>query len=235
MPGAAIVSQNTFLRGDDAPVAWAASPGLVDYPSAVATMEARARAIADGEAGELVWLLEHPPLYSAGVSAKPADLLTPDRFPVFPTGRGGQFTYHGPGQRVAYVILDLGARRRDARAFVAALEAWVITALAWLGVESRVSPGRIGVWAAGAAGGGDEKIAAIGVRLKRWVSFHGISLNVAPDLEHFTGIIPCGLRDAGVTSLRRLGVSAGMGETDSALRAAFTRVFGRTVEAPPPL
>ncbi len=229
-----VENHRTFRRADDRPAEWARSPGLVAYPEAVAVMEARAKAIADSEAGELVWLLEHPPLYSAGVTAKPGDLLTPDRFPVFSSGRGGQFTYHGPGQRVAYVMLDLTARGKDVRAFVGALEAWIIAALADLGVESRLSPGRIGVWTR-APGGPDEKIAAIGVRLRRWVSFHGISLNVAPDLEHFAGIVPCGVADAGVTSLERLGARAGMTATDRALRTAFERIFGsvRTVDPPP--
>ena len=234
MPGPAADTHATIRRSDDKPVAWATSPELVEYPAAVAAMEARAKAIADGDAEEMVWLLEHPALYSAGVSARPGDLLTPDRFPVFPTGRGGQYTYHGPGQRVAYVMLDLGARGKDTRAFVGALEAWIIAALARLGVESRLSPGRIGVWTT-ASGGGEEKIAAIGVRLRRWVSFHGASLNVAPDLGHFAGIVPCGIADAGVTSLERLGAPARMAEADAALEAAFTSIFGPVVKGEPPL
>ncbi len=210
------------------------SRGLVNYPAAVAAMEARAKAIAEGHVEELIWLLEHPALYSAGVSAKPGDLLAPDRFPVFASGRGGQFTYHGPGQRVAYVMLDLGARRKDARAFVAALEAWVVAALADLGVEGRLSPGRRGVWTNG-PDGREEKIAAIGVRLRRWVSFHGVSLNVAPDLEHFAGIVPCGIADAGVTSLEKLGAPSAMAVVDAALETAFIRIFGPVLKAEAPL
>jgi len=192
-------------------------------------MEARASAIADGAAGELVWLLEHPPLYTAGVSAKPADLLDPQRFPVFRSGRGGQFTYHGPGQRVAYVMLDLSARGRDVRAFVTALQAWIIEALARLGVRGDVRDGRVGVWVERPGLGGaarEDKVAAIGVKLRRWVSFHGISLNVAPDLSHFDGIVPCGIADYGVTSLAQMGASATLAAADAALADAFTSVFG---------
>jgi lipoyl(octanoyl) transferase len=177
----------------------------------------------------MVWLLEHPPLYSAGVSAKSADLLDPGRFPVFASGRGGQYTYHGPGQRVAYVMLDLGARCRDTRAFVAALEGWIVETLRRLGVAAGVVPGRVGVWT------GDDKIAAIGVKLRRWVSFHGVSLNVAPDLEHFTGIVPCGIADAGVTSLERLARATEMAVVDAALKAAFTGRFGPVVDGDPPV
>jgi len=200
-------------------------------------MEARAGAIADGQAGELVWLLEHPPLYTAGVSAKAADLLEPGRFPVFRSGRGGQFTYHGPGQRVAYVMLDLSARGRDVRAFVLALQAWIIDALARLGVAGDVREGRVGVWVErGATPNGparEDKVAAIGVKLRRWVSFHGVSLNVAPDLSHFTGIVPCGVTLHGVTSLADLGREVAMAEADAALRAAFAAVFGPVADAPP--
>jgi len=199
-------------------------------------MEARAAAIADGTAGELVWLLEHPPLYTAGVSAKPADLIVPDRFPVFESGRGGQFTYHGPGQRVAYVMLDLTKRGRDVRAFVAALEAWIIQALAAFNVTGEMREGRVGVWVErkGPGWSREDKIAAIGVKLRRWVSFHGISLNVEPDLEHFGGIVPCGQTEHGVTSLVDLGLPVTMDEADEALRAAFQRVFGPVeAEAPP--
>ena len=202
-------------------------------------MEARATAIADGQAGELVWLLEHPPLYTAGVSAKPADLLDPGRFPVFRSGRGGQFTYHGPGQRVAYVMLDLTARGRDVRAFVTALQAWVIGALARLGVAGEVREGRVGVWVERGATQGEpareDKVAAIGVKLRRWVSFHGVSLNVDPDLSHFTGIVPCGVTLHGVTSLADLGLGATMVDADSALKASFVEVFGPVADAPPPL
>ena len=215
---------------------WAVSTGYVPYPAAVAAMEDRAAAIADGTAGELVWLLEHPPLYTAGVSSKPTDLIAPDRFPVFESGRGGQFTYHGPGQRVAYVMLDLTRRGRDVRAFVAALETWIIQALAAFNVTGEMREGRVGVWVErkGPGWSREDKIAAIGVKLRRWVSFHGISLNVEPDLEHFSGIVPCGQTEHGVTSLVDLGLPVSMDEADEALRAAFTRVFGPVeVEAPP--
>ena len=197
-------------------------------------MEARAAAIASGEAGELVWLLEHPPLYTAGVSAKPADLIDPHRFPVFESGRGGQFTYHGPGQRVAYVMLDLNHRQRDVHAFVAALEAWIIGALGAFGVKGELRPGRVGVWVDQPHG--EEKIAAIGVKLRRWVSFHGIALNVAPDLSHFGGIVPCGQTEHGVTSLAALGKAVGLAQADAALKASFEAVFGpvEAVEAPVP-
>jgi len=229
-----------FGRDDAAPAGWAVSRGPVDYPAAVAAMEARAAAIAEGRAGELVWLLEHPPLYTAGVSAKPGDLLDPGRFPVFETGRGGQFTYHGPGQRVVYVMLDLTKRRRDVRAFVAALEAWIIGALAAFNVTGDVREGRVGVWVERRAPGvppREDKIAAIGVKLRRWVSFHGISLNVEPDLSHFSGIVPCGVAEHGVTSLVDLGLPVTMDEADAALKASFGAVFGEVteVEAPLPL
>jgi lipoyl(octanoyl) transferase len=225
-------------RPDGAPAAWATSAGLVPYPQAETAMEARASAIADGRAGELVWLLEHPPLYTAGVSAKPADLLDPQRFPVFRSGRGGQFTYHGPGQRVAYVMLDLTARGRDVHAFVTALQAWIIEALARLGVRGEVREGRVGVWVQqpGLGGGAREgKVAAIGVKLRRWVSFHGVSLNVDPDLDHFGGIVPCGVTLHGVTSLADLGAPASLAQADAALKAAFVSVFGPGADAPPPL
>lgn len=228
----------TFRREDAAAAGWALSRGLVDYPAAVIAMEARAAAIAEGRAGELVWLLEHPPLYTAGVSAKPADLLQPDRFPVFKTGRGGQFTYHGPGQRVAYVMLDLSRRRRDVRAFVAALEAWLIGALARFDVEGVVRQGRVGVWVERRQAGSpprEDKIAAVGVKLRRWVSFHGISLNVEPDLSHFAGIVPCGVTEHGVTSLVDLGLPVTLDEADAALKASFREVFGDLADEPPPL
>ena len=216
-------------RIDGAPVGWAVSSGQVSYPAAVAAMDARVLAIAEGRAGELVWLLEHPPLYTAGVSAKAADLLAPNRLPVFESRRGGQYTYHGPGQRVAYVMLDLRARRRDVSAFVRALEAWIIDALSAFNVRGELRRGRVGVWVDRTLPGGparEDKIAAIGVRLRRWVSFHGISLNVEPDLGHFEGIVPCGLRGHGVTSLVDLGLPVAMDEVDAALRASFARVFG---------
>jgi len=221
-----------LLRPDAATVGWATSRGLVPYLEAEAAMEARAGAIADGQAGELIWLLEHPALYTAGVSSKPADLLDPARFPVFRSGRGGQFTYHGPGQRVAYVMLDLSARGRDVRAFVQALQAWIIEALARLGVRGEVREGRVGVWVE-REGEREDKVAAIGVKLRRWVSFHGVSLNVAPDLSHFTGIVPCGVTLHGVTSLVDLDRGVDMAEADAALKAAFIEIFGPVADAPP--
>jgi lipoyl(octanoyl) transferase len=222
----------TMTRADAAAVGWAVSSVPVGYPEAVAAMEARAAAIADGEAGELVWLLEHPALYTAGVSAKAEDLIDPDFLPVFRSGRGGQFTYHGPGQRVAYVMLDLRTRGRDARAFVAALQAWLIGALADLGVAGETRCQRIGVWVA--RPGREDKIAAIGVKLRRWVSFHGVSLNVAPDLSHFAGIVPCGVTEHGVTSLAELGRDVSMAQADAALRRAFVAVFGPLATAAAP-
>jgi lipoyl(octanoyl) transferase len=219
------------------PVEWLVAPGLTEYPRALAEMESRADAIAAGRAAERVWLLEHPPLYSAGASAKPADLLDA-RFPVFRAGRGGQFTYHGPGQRVAYVMLDLKRRRPDVRAFVGALEAWLIDALAILGVAGETRETRVGVWVArpdkppGSDGSrAEDKIAAIGVHIRRWVSFHGVALNVAPNLAHFQGIVPCGIGEAhyGVTSLGDLGRGASMADVDAALRRAFEARFGPTI------
>lgn len=219
------------------PVEWAVSTAPVGYDDAVAFMEARVAAIAEGQAAEMVWLLEHPPLYTAGVSSKDADLLTPDRFPVHRTGRGGQFTYHGPGQRVAYVMLDLNRRGRDVRAFVRGLEGWIIGALNRLGVPAGVRDGRVGVWVErkGAGWSREDKIAAIGVKVRRWVSFHGISLNVDPDLDHFAGIVPCGIAEHGVTSLLDLGLTASMDDADAALKAAFQSVFGEVIETAPPL
>jgi len=225
-----------FGRTDGAAAGWAVSSGLVAYPDAVAAMEARAAAIAEGSAGELVWLLEHPPLYTAGVSAKAADLIDPDRFPVFASGRGGQFTYHGPGQRVAYVMLDLTKRQKDVRAFVAALETWVIGALDAFNVTGEVRDGRVGVWVERRSPGAaprEDKIAAIGVKLRRWVSFHGVSLNVEPDLDHFGGIVPCGVTEYGVTSLVDLGLPVTVDEADAALKASFRRVFGALEDAEP--
>jgi lipoyl(octanoyl) transferase len=227
-----------LLEGSgDAPVGWAVSTEYVPYPAAVAAMEARAAAIAEGTAGELVWLLEHPPLYTGGVSAKATDLIAPDRFPVFASGRGGQYTYHGPGQRVAYVMLDMTRRGRDVRAFVQALEAWIIDALAAFNVSGEMREGRVGVWVErkGPGWSREDKIAAIGVKLRKWVSFHGVSLNVEPDLEHFSGIVPCGQTEHGVTSLVDLGLPVTMDEADEALRASFIRVFGPVVDAPSPL
>jgi len=221
-------SVSKLVRADGRPVEWAVSPGFVAYPAAVAAMEARAAAIAAGEAGELVWLLEHPPLYTAGVSSKDSDLLDATRFPVHRTGRGGQFTYHGPGQRVAYVMLDLNARGKDVRNFVRGLEQWLIGALGEFGVPADVREGRVGVWVErkGPGWSREDKIAAIGVKVRKWVSFHGISLNVEPDLDHFAGIVPCGISGHGVTSLTDLGVLATMDEADAALKLSFGRVFG---------
>jgi lipoyl(octanoyl) transferase len=221
-------SQRRLLREDGRPVEWALSSGYVDYAAAEAAMEARVAAIAAGEAEELVWLLEHPPLYTAGVSAKDDDLLAPDRFPVHRTGRGGQFTYHGPGQRVAYVMLDLNRRGKDVRGFVHGLEDWIIGALDRFGVEAGMREGRVGVWVErkGAGWSREDKIAAIGVKVRKWVSFHGISLNVEPNLDHFGGIIPCGITEHGVTSLVDLGVLATMDEADDALKSSFQQVFG---------
>ena len=232
------MATHIFLRPDGQPVDWAISSAPVAYEAAVAAMEARARAIYEGTAPELVWLLEHPPLYTAGVSSKGEDLLVPDRFPVYASGRGGQYTYHGPGQRVAYVMLDLRARGRDVHAFVQALEAWVIAALAAFNLEGEVKPGRVGVWVTRKVAGlrpQEDKIAAIGVKLRHWVSFHGISLNVEPDLGHFDGIVPCGISEHGVTSLVDLGLPVTMGEADLALLEGFKTVFGPCRPAPPPL
>ena len=214
-------------------VEWLISDAPVPYPEALAVMEARAAAIAAGQAPELVWLLEHPPLYTSGTSGKAADLLDP-RFPMFATGRGGQVTYHGPGQRVAYVMLDLKLRRPDVRAYVASLEEWIIRTLAALNVRGERREDRVGVWVKrpDKGEGFEDKIAAIGVRLKRWVSFHGISINVDPDLTHFDAIVPCGVVDPryGVTSLTDLGHPVSMPDVDIALRQAFQQVFG-AVEA----
>ncbi|MNK09609.1 Octanoyltransferase [compost metagenome] len=231
------ITQPSLIRADGRPVEWAVSTGYVDYEPAVAAMEARVAAIAAGEAEEVVWLLEHPPLYTAGVSSKDDDLLAPDRFPVHRTGRGGQFTYHGPGQRVAYVMLDLNKRGKDVRAFVHGLEDWIIGALDQFGVEAGMREGRVGVWVErkGAGWSREDKIAAIGVKVRKWVSFHGISLNVEPDLDHFGGIVPCGITEHGVTSLVDLGVLATMDEADGALKASFQRVFGAVQDGEPPL
>lgn len=199
--------------------------GLTAYPEALATMEARVAAIRAGTAGEQVWLVEHPPTYTAGTSATPEGLLDP-RFPVYRAGRGGQWTYHGPGQRTAYVMLDLTRRGRDVRAYVHALEEWVIRALDRFNVKGERREGRVGIWVADPARGTEDKIAAIGVRVTRWVTWHGIALNVDPDLSHFGGIVPCGIRQHGVTSLHRLGIPATMEEADSALMAAWSEVFG---------
>jgi lipoyl(octanoyl) transferase len=204
---------------------WIVSDGQTPYPEALAAMEARVAAIRAGDAGELVWLVEHPPTYTAGTSATPGGLVDP-RFPVFRAGRGGQWTYHGPGQRTAYVMLDLNRRGRDVRAYVHALEEWLIRALDRFNVRGERREGRVGIWVADRARGTEDKIAAIGVRVTRWVTWHGAALNVDPDLGHFGGIVPCGVSEHGVTSLHRLGVLATMEEADAALRAAWDEVFG---------
>ncbi len=208
-----------------APLEWRVEAGLTPYPEAVTFMERRAAAIAEGQARELVWLVEHPPVYTAGTSARDGDLLDA-RFPVFRTGRGGQFTYHGPGQRVGYVMLDLRQRGGDVRRFVRELEEWLIRTLAAFNVRGERREGRVGIWVARGAAR-EDKIAAIGVRVRRGVSFHGISLNVDPDLSHFDGIVPCGISDRGVTSLLDLGLAVSMADVDVAMKAAFEEVFGR--------
>ena len=215
------------------PVEWRIEPGLTPYEGALAFMEERAAAIRDGVAGELIWLVEHPPLYTAGTSARAEDLIEPDRFPVFDAGRGGEYTYHGPGQRVAYAMLDLKRRKEDVRAFVAALEDWIIAALARFNVRGERRDDRIGVWVVRPdrpplpdGRPAEDKIAAIGIRLRRWVSFHGIAVNVEPDLTHFSGIVPCGISGYGVTSLVDLGLPVTMADFDIALKAAFEDVFG---------
>lgn len=223
----------------DAPAGWACSPGRIDYADAVAFMEKRAAAIRAGEAGELVWLLEHDPLYTGGTGAKPHDLLNAERFPVHKSSRGGQYTYHGPGQRVAYLMLDLEKRGKDIRAFVFALEEWLIKTLDAFNVKGERRDGRVGVWVDRTEIGDplhEDKIAAIGVRIRRWVSFHGIALNVEPDLSHFSGITPCGVATPGlgVTSLVDLGLPVTMDDADAALRQAFEDVFGPTLDAPAP-
>jgi lipoyl(octanoyl) transferase len=219
-----------------APVEWHVSDGLVDYETALAAMTARADAIARGEARELVWLLEHPALYTAGTSAQPAELLDA-RFPVYETGRGGQFTYHGPGQRVGYVMLDLKRRAPDVRRFVATIEEWLIRTLAAFNVRGERRDDRVGVWVRRPDKGPnfEDKIAAIGIRVRHWVTLHGFALNVEPELSHFSGIVPCGVAEAryGVTSLADLGLPVSMPEVDMALRAAFTPLFGKTTEHDP--
>lgn len=230
---AACETRNKLARIDARPVQWIISAAPVPYPVALAAMRARAAAIAAGQAEEAVWLLEHPPLYTAGTSAVPEDLLS-DRFPVYDAGRGGQYTYHGPGQRVAYVMLDLTQRGRDIRCLVQGLEDWVIDTLAAhnIAAESRPAP-RIGVWVKRPDKGvlREDKIAAIGVRVSKWVTFHGVSLNIAPDLSHYDGIVPCGITDQGVTSFEDLGQLVSMPEVDSVLRATFERRFGPTTSA----
>lgn len=218
-----------------APVEWRVSAAPVPYERAMAEMEARVDAIARGAARECVWLLEHPPLYTAGTSAREADLLDGGRFPVFRTGRGGQYTYHGPGQRVVYVMLDLKRRRRDVRAFVGALEDWTIATLAEFGVAGERRADRVGVWVPRPelGAGREDKIAAIGVRVRRWITFHGLSLNVAPDLDHFSGIVPCGVPGHGVTSLADLGKPVPMARVDRALRRTFERLQSLSGDSSP--
>lgn len=229
------LTRNTLMTMTDRlyrsePVEWQVATGLTPYEDAVAFMEARVAAIAAGDAGELVWLVEHPSLYTAGTSATAQDLVMPDRFPVFRTGRGGQYTYHGPGQRVAYVMLDLARRGQDVRAFVAGLEDWLIAALDQFNVRGERREDRVGVWVRRPEkpAGTEDKIAAIGIRVRKWITFHGLSLNVEPDLEHFTGIVPCGVSQHGVTSLVDLGLPVTMEDADVALRTTFEQVFGPT-------
>lgn len=224
----------SFLpRPGSPPVRWRISDGLVDYQTAVAEMEAEVAAIAEGRADELVWLLEHPPLYTAGTSANDSDLISPDRFPVHKTGRGGEYTYHGPGQRVGYVMLDLKRRREDVRAYVAAIEQLIIDSLDAMNVKGERREDRVGVWVRRPerprlpdGSMAEDKIAAIGIRLRRWVSFHGFSLNIDPDLEHFSGIVPCGISAYGVTSLVDLGLPVMMSDVDVILKDNFIRLFG---------
>jgi lipoyl(octanoyl) transferase len=215
-----------MLENRHSPIEWRIEDGLVPYPRAVAEMEDRVAAIRAGTAPELVWLLEHPPLYTAGTSADPSELLTPDRFPVYSAGRGGRYTYHGPGQRVAYAMLDLQRRGGDVRGYVRDLEAWLIATLARFNVRGLRRDGRVGIWVE-RPGGREDKIGAIGVRVRRWVTYHGISLNVEPDLTHFDGIVPCGISGYGVTSLVDLGLPISLPEVDAILRAEFDNVFDR--------
>ena len=222
-----------FAMGEHPPVEWRVFEGLQPYVETLAAMEAYAEAVSNGLAPEAIWLLEHPPLYTAGTSASPADLVEPDRLPVHQTGRGGQYTYHGPGQRVAYVILDLKRRKQDVRAFVCALEAWIINTLAEFNVKGERRADRVGVWVTRPEKApladnsvAEDKIAAIGIRLRKWVSFHGIALNVEPDLAHYSGIVPCGIQGYGVTSLVDLGLPVTMDDVDIALKRAFVPVFG---------
>lgn len=224
------VGPDKLRRTDGAPVEWVIADTPVAYPLALQAMKDRAAAIAAGDAAELVWLVEHPPLYTAGTSAEAGDLLDPKRFPVYEAGRGGEYTYHGPGQRVAYLMLDLKARGRDVRCLVQGLEGWIIDTLSAFNIDGELRDGRIGVWVKQPGRtGGESKIAAIGVRVSKWVTTHGIALNVSPDLTHFDGIVPCGIADRGVTSLEDLGQLVSMPEVDVALRAAFERRFGPAV------
>ncbi len=224
----------TFFANEPSPVEWRVFEGLQPYAETLTAMEAHVDAVSQGTAPEAIWLLEHPPLYTAGTSSNPADLVEPDRLPVHQTGRGGQYTYHGPGQRVAYVILDLKRRKQDVRAFVCALEAWIINTLAEFNVKGERRSDRVGVWVSrpekpilhnGLVA--EDKVAAVGIRLRKWVSFHGIALNVEPDLAHFSGIVPCGIQSYGVTSLVDLGLPVTMDDVDVALKKAFVPVFGK--------
>lgn len=228
------LADDTLPSPETGPVSWLISDTQVDYSAALAFMEERAAAIRDGDAPETIWLIEHSPLYTAGTSAEPDELLDRNRFPVYETGRGGRYTYHGPGQRVAYVMLDLKERSQDIRRFVHDLEEWVIRTLATFNVIAERREGRVGLWVADGAPANpaykENKIAAIGVRVRRWVSFHGVAINVEPNLEHFDGIVPCGIAEHGVTSLFDLGITATMPDIDIALRQAFEEVFGRTTE-----
>ena len=226
------VGPDKLRREDGGSVEWLIADATVDYVFALETMKSRAAAIARGEATEAVWLVEHPPLYTSGTSAAAADLLDPARFPVYEAGRGGEYTYHGPGQRVAYLMLDLRARGRDVRCLVQGLEGWIIDTLAEFNVDGELRDGRIGVWVRQPGRvGGESKIAAIGVRVSKWVTTHGIALNVSPDLGHFAGIVPCGIADRGVTSLYDLGQLVSLPEIDMSLRRQFERRFGPTTNA----
>lgn len=238
-PRANVLAATSLLpKGEHPPIEWRISDAPVTYPDALAFMDARVADILAGNAAECVWLLEHPPLYTAGTSAKPADLVDPDRFPVFPAGRGGQYTYHGPGQRIAYVMLDLRRRSPDVRAYVAALEEWLIRSLWRWHIRGERRDDRVGIWVRRpnrpAPPGliAEDKIAALGIRVRHWVTLHGVSLNVEPDLEHFAGIVPCGIHDHGVTSLADLGLPLALPEVDMILREEFEPLFGPTIAVP---
>ncbi|WP_316861730.1 lipoyl(octanoyl) transferase LipB [uncultured Cohaesibacter sp.] len=226
-------AMNTMQSRTNAAIEWLISDTPVPYPQAISFMEKRITQIAKGEAKECVWLLEHPPLYTAGTSANPKDLVAPDKFDVFTTGRGGQYTYHGPGQRIAYVMLDLSQRKQDIRLFVAALEKWIINSLAEHNIKGEHRDDRVGVWVPRPQKGPDveDKIAAIGIRVRKWITFHGISLNIEPELEHYNGIIPCGIAQHGVTSFVDLGYPIAMSDVDITLRQEFEKIFGPTCMA----